>query len=238
MGAGLVDVGPAPFLDPGSVVITGKFAFPLGAFVGRIFSVEASPVTSVRDKSFIYHLTALDNLASIAEHGLLSRSALAARGLRYVDVADGEILAGRAEHGLEAFVPFHFFTKNPFDYAVVQRRREQPYCALAVRRTHAAERAWLVVPRHPLSGETPAGLPWQDGLDAIDWAQMEPEGRDYGDQACRIACMAEALSPTAVAFDDVACIYVATAESEGRVRSLFPRKWVNVNPHMFPTDCR
>nr|WP_051514417.1 DarT ssDNA thymidine ADP-ribosyltransferase family protein [Nitrincola nitratireducens] len=57
----------------------------------------------------LYHLTALDNLESILQNGLQSRAALQEN--KFEDVADSEILKSRQQHGLDQFVPFHFFAK-------------------------------------------------------------------------------------------------------------------------------
>lgn len=59
-----------------------------------------------RDKKLVYHLTALDNLESILEHGLLSRREVRQRGLGFANVADTDILAERALHDLDGMVPF------------------------------------------------------------------------------------------------------------------------------------
>lgn len=78
----------------------------------------------IRDGKLLYHLTAFENLPSIAEHGLLSRNDLRAHGLLFEDVADPDILRDRGD--LDRYVPFHFFPRNPFDYAVLHRNPGKP----------------------------------------------------------------------------------------------------------------
>lgn len=59
-----------------------------------------------KDSKLLYNLTALENLDTIFQKGLLSRAALSDEV--FEDVADAEILNSRQAHGLEQFVPFHF----------------------------------------------------------------------------------------------------------------------------------
>lgn len=63
----------------------------------------------IKNGRLLYHLTALENLASILQHGLKPRCDL--NNDEFNDVADGEILDSRANHSLDNFVPFHFFAK-------------------------------------------------------------------------------------------------------------------------------
>lgn len=199
---------------------------------------------SAQSKKLLYHLTDLRNLPSILREGLQSRRALAARGVEFVDHADAEILTGRAEHELDAYVPFHFIPKNPFDYAAVRRSPRDQFVLIAVPRQFAAASKWLICPRHPLTGaEPPTVLDWKAGLAAIDWAQMDKRPRNYNsDRECKLACMAEALSPAAVPSAVWQAVYVATPEAKKSVMSLLSRarvdKFVNVNPQMFPEGAR
>lgn len=192
---------------------------------------------SVRDKKLIYHLTALENLASIAANGLLSRREVQRRRLTFKDVADAAILEGRGDHDLDAMVPFHFFPRNPFDYAVVRQRKDERFVLLAVQRTRAKSDGWRVVPRHPLSGP-PSLLAWDEGMDAIDWAQIDRPDRDYKNHECKMVCMAEALSPATVQCASMSMIFVATDEDESSVNKLLKNvSWsprVKVNRGMFP----
>ena len=52
-------------------------------------------MTAIRKRKCIYHLTALENLESIIENGLLSRKTLAELGPKFIDVADPEIIEKR-----------------------------------------------------------------------------------------------------------------------------------------------
>ncbi|MBR3771618.1 MAG: DUF4433 domain-containing protein [Clostridium sp.] len=55
------------------------------------------------------HLTGIENIENIIREGLLSRSSLLSRNQIFEDVADPEIIRFRREHGLNDYVPFHFF---------------------------------------------------------------------------------------------------------------------------------
>lgn len=195
---------------------------------------------SHRDKKLLYHLTEIHNLESLLEHGLLSRAALEQHGMLFRDVADHQILGKRGLHGLEQLVPFHFICKSPFDYAVVKRHPTCRFMLITVLRDRAKQQGWKVIPKHPLADNSePEVLEWDAGIEAIDWLQMDKEGRAYGDDAhCRLTCMAEALSPHPVKRAEWSAIYVATEETQSMIQ---PRVGssitVNVNKHMFPKDC-
>ena len=63
---------------------------------------------SIREQKLLYHLTSLNNVDSILDSGLQPRSALNG----FHDIADAEILAGRAEHGLDNYVLFTGFLET------------------------------------------------------------------------------------------------------------------------------
>jgi hypothetical protein len=189
---------------------------------------------AIRDGKLLYHLTALKNLSGIMEHGLLSRDALRELGLSFEDVADPEILRDRGD--LDRFVPFHFFARNPFDYAAIHRNPGTTMMILAVHRRQAERAGWSIIPAHPLSGDGQIQvLPWAHGIGTIDWDLMEQ--REYRDNACKQACMAEALSPEPVLLSACQSIFVSDEHSAVIVRKVVGdgrAPYVNVNPRMFP----
>jgi hypothetical protein len=197
-----------------------------------------------QSKKLLYHLTDLKNLPSIIQAGLLSRRALHSAKAKFSDHADAEILTGRAEHGLDAYVPFHFIQKNPFDYAVLRKSPSDQFVLIAVARQFAATNGWQICPRHPLTdAEPPMVLTWQAGLAAIDWAQMDKRPRNYNsDRECKLVCMAEALSPAPVPSTAWQSIFVATTDAQKVVQSLLSQarvaKYVNVNAAMFPEGAK
>ncbi len=198
---------------------------------------------SHKDKAFVYHLTHVENLASIAEHGLLPRRELTTNGLPFADVADPQILSGRGDHGLDARVPFHFMPLSPFDGAVVAKAQDKRFVLLAVYRKVARDQGWVVVPRHPLAaGAVPEICAWDEGVHKIEWEQMDRFSRPYDtDHHCKMVCMAEALSPGAVNLDSVAALYAPTQPVLDLARArlqAWPRLKLNLNPAMFPGACR
>lgn len=88
-----------------------------------------------RNGKLLYHLTSLDNLDSIFTNGLQPRAILT--NGHFNDVADSEILASRHHFGLDRYVPFHFFAKNPFDYGVQRAYPNKAFVLVTVLRTVA-----------------------------------------------------------------------------------------------------
>lgn len=189
-----------------------------------------------KDGKLLYHLTALANLESIFQNGLQSRAALATGD--FEDVADGEIINSRQQHNLDQNVPFHFFAKSPFEYGVQRAHPDQDFVLVTVRRAVAQANNWQIVPRHPLAEEGYQMLNYDEGVEAIDWALIEQ--RNYEDRACKVACMAECLSPDAVSADKIFSIYVKTREVENEVRTLAHKYrigcYINLRAHMFAGD--
>ncbi len=186
--------------------------------------------THPRDGKQLYHLTKLSNLDGIVDHGLLSRAEVRRRGLSFQDVADAEILAGRARAGLDEWVPFHFFPKNPFDYGVKNAHPGEPFIVITVHRNTAVAGGWSVIPRHPLAGSLqPTILAWHPGVAAIDWDRMAPEGRDYADQECKLVCMAEAICRTRVPPEQISSIYVNDQQTQAQVAATIRGR---ISPHV------
>jgi|TARA_R100000501_G_scaffold13195_1_gene24199 hypothetical protein len=185
----------------------------------------------IKEKKLLYHLTSLTNIKSVLKYGLKPRSALK----DFHDVADKDILKGRAEHGLDDYVPFHWFSRNPFDGRVQKDRPGEQFVLVTVRRTLAEGNNWKILPRHPLSRKSFEIYDYEDGFDIIDWDLMQR--RDYRDAECKSVCMAECLSPSAVLSGDFFKIYVPTeniSETVSReVEQLGLSLEVTVNPRMF-----
>jgi len=181
----------------------------------------------------LYHLTALDNLESILQNGLQSRAALQAN--MFEDVADSEILNSRQQHGLDQYVPFLFFAKNPFDYGVQRTHPNKNFVLVTVHRTVAQENNWKIVPRHPLAEEGYKILDYYDGIAAINWTLIAK--RDYNDRACKVACMAECLSPSTVPAEKIFSVYVKTEAAKEVVEDLAVEykviRHINLASHMF-----
>lgn len=185
----------------------------------------------IKDQKLIYHLTSIGNMRSILEVGLLPRSQLDA----FEDVADQEIIEGRREHGLEEYVPFHWFARNPFDGRVQADHPDDDFALIAVHRDVAQRENWKVIPRHPLANAVLQLLDYQPGVEAIDWKTMNT--RDYHDPECKSICMAECLSPAPVAVGNFFKIFVPNAAVANIVNEMINdlglELEVRVNPRMF-----
>ncbi|MEA2118689.1 DarT ssDNA thymidine ADP-ribosyltransferase family protein [Halovibrio sp. HP20-50] len=180
-------------------------------------------MTCIREQKLLYHLTSLNNLGSILDNDLQPRSALNG----FHDVADVEILAGRAEHGLDDYVPFHWFSRNPFDGRVQTDRPDEDFVLLTVYRTLAIAQNWRVLPKHPLARQEFRFYDYQEGFDLIDWELMDT--RDYSDADCKSVCMAECLAPVYVRVADFFKIYVPTERIHQVVLGELTKRRVNLN---------
>lgn len=187
-------------------------------------------MTDIKDQKLLYHLTLLSNLPSILEHGLKPRCQLNT----FDDIADQNIIANREIFDLDQFVPFHWFTKNPFD-GRVQCDINRPFVLIAVYRTLAKRENWRVIPQHPLANTKPEMLDYEEGMATIDWEKMNE--RDYRDDYCKSVCMAECLSPRVIMPSDFALIYAPTSEVEEIIESELGRLAISVkidvNKNMF-----
>ncbi|WP_093429200.1 DarT ssDNA thymidine ADP-ribosyltransferase family protein [Thiohalospira halophila] len=186
---------------------------------------------SIKDQKLLYHLTSLANVGAILDSGLQPRAALD----NFRDVADAEILAGRGEHDLDGYVPFHWFSRNPFDGRVQNDQPHEDFVLVTVHRTLAEERNWKIIPSHPLGRQGFEIYDYQEGFEIIDWDLMDL--RDYHDPDCKSVCVAECLSPEPVSVSDFFKIFVSTeqvrdlvlSEASARGQSLE----VVANPNMF-----
>lgn len=184
-----------------------------------------------KDQKLLYHLTGMNNISSILSNGLQPRAALK----EFHDVADAEILTGRREHGLEKYVPFHWFVKNPFDGRVQKDFPDEKFVLITVHRRLAERQNWKVLPRHPLTKQDFRLYDYQEGFESIDWELMDT--RNYHNSDCKNVCMAECLSPEAVRVSDFFKIFVPTDQVGDVVMSeaaqLSQSIEVTVNRNMF-----
>lgn len=186
---------------------------------------------TIKNQKLVYHLTGLDNMSSILDIGLRPRAGLGV----FHDIADADILAGRKEHGLDGYVPFHWFSRNPFDGRVQKDRLDENFVLITVRRALAEGRNWKILPRHPLARQDFRLYDYQEGFDLIDWDLMD--NRDYSNADCKNVCMAECLSPTPVSASDFFKIFVKTDHVKDVVIGEISRRGiildVTVNRGMF-----
>lgn len=188
-------------------------------------------MADIASQKLLYHLTPLKNVHGILKVGLKPRSEL----VNFEDVADSEILKKRQVFGLENYVPFHWFSRNPFDGGIQSNHRDDYFVIFSVYRSLAREQGWKVIPRHPLANDSIRLLDYDQGIGAIDWETMNR--RDYHDAYCKSVCMAECLSPRTVPITDIFKIFVPDNIVEKFVSSLMIKRGVRiavgVNPAMF-----
>ena len=189
---------------------------------------------NIKEQKLIYHLTCLDNVPAILDQGLLPRSQVT----RFTDVADSEILSGRANLGLEHKVPFHFFAGNPFDGRVQKDHPDKEFVLFTVHRELAAGNNWEIIPFHPLASANIELLDYQEGINTIDWEAMNR--RDYHDEHSKRVCMAECLSPQAIEPSRFYMVFVGSDETKQAVEKAAQESGLNldvvVNSKMFVTQ--
>lgn len=172
-------------------------------------------MTPIRDRKCIYHLTALDNLNSIIDNGLLSRKSLAQGNMSFADVADREIIEKRKSLNIVDCVPFHFHTYTDFDVCV-QHQYSEVFIFLAIYKNKAREKGFLIIPKHPLSCESHEIFDYDMGIEQINWDIMELTREQDGYDS--IVRMAECLSNHCdLVISDINIIFVPNAEIEQSV---------------------
>ncbi|WP_305843560.1 DarT ssDNA thymidine ADP-ribosyltransferase family protein [Photobacterium leiognathi] len=188
-------------------------------------------MADIQNQKLLYHITSIHNLASILKTGLMPRAQLH----NFIDVADHEILGGRAAHGLEHYVPFHFFAKNPFDGKVQKDNPLIDFVLISVHRNTASENGWRVIPRHPLANQKLELLEYAEGMKSIDWEMMNL--RDYHNAESKSVCMAECLSPYTVTSDSFYSLFVSNDRVKQQVDKILKESNIEieviVNQSMF-----
>lgn len=181
-----------------------------------------------RNKKLLYHLTELDNMPSIIENGLLSRAEIKARGLKYKDVADSEIISRRELLGLDGYVPFHFHPYSAFDIAVKKSRPEDKFVYITIKRELASIANFKVLVKHPLSQEECVLYDYDKGISLIDWGTMETLGTN--DAYSKNVKMAECLSIKPIDPELIQCVYVPDDWTKEYVEQLFWDKGITEQP--------
>ena len=178
-------------------------------------------MTAIRERKCIYHLTALENLESIIENGLLSRKTLAELGPKFIDIADPEIIEKRNTLNIADCVPFHFHTYTDFDVCV-QRSHDKIFIYLAIYKNIARDKKFLIIPKHPLSCEANEIFDYDMGVKRINWDIMELTKQQDGYNS-RIR-MAECLSNHCdLSISDINIIFVPNSEVGHSVSNILIR---------------
>ena len=192
---------------------------------------------SPKEGKLLYHLTHIDNMASILCNGLLPRNTLEGN---FIDTADPDIIAGRHEFNVDLgnYIPFHFFVKNPYDGAVCKKRGAENMVIISIYRPDQKCDGFFIIPKHPLS-RSPDFLPYDEGFEKVSWDLMESgDNRDYSNPIIKTACMAECDVDRPISVDEFAYVYVKTERARDFILDLpYSEKIKNklqVKPNMFP----
>jgi len=188
---------------------------------------------SIRDQKLIYHLTSLNNLESILSRGLLSREKLD----KFDDTANPEIISFRKIAGLNDYVPFHFFTRNPYDGRVQKDYPHKEFVYIAVHRKFAERNNFKIIPMHPKAMKPLKIYDYREGYEIIDWDIMDK--KDFFDDKYKHVCMAECLSPFTIHPDNFQSIWVKSQETKEIVKAIcikvlgYEPCYINVMRSMF-----
>jgi len=190
---------------------------------------------NIKEKKLIYHLTSLRNMNSILSIGLQPRSYLKDK-VGFFDIANKDIIKDRQEDGLDGYIPFHWFSSNPFDGQVQKNHPNEDFVLITVRRSLAKEKNWLILTQHPLSNKNIKPMSYAEGFEKINWELMNQ--RNYHQPDCKNVCMAECLSPEAVAAEDFFRIYVKNNQVANKVWNIaqeldLKELEIEANPNMF-----
>lgn len=155
----------------------------------------------------------------------------------FEDVADPQILAERDIYDLGNYVPFHFYARNPFDYAVQNNNPDTEFVYICLHRDTAESQNYRILPKHPLTAHIPPDLyNYTEGINAIDWDTMEE--KDYIDHSSKATCLAEVLSPGIVPTSFFQSITVKSVSTKIKVNTILQQYgitsiFVDVRPHFF-----
>lgn len=195
-----------------------------------------------KDGKLLYHLTKIDNIPSVLKNGLMSRKKLSKSiDISFSNIADLDILEKRLKWktDLSSYVPFHFYTKNPFDGAVCNKFGSENMAIIAIWRptSNTDKRGMFIIPSHPLSNDEPDIYSYDDGFDLVDWDTLgDAENRDYHDPKIKSKCMAECLAKDSIPSSKFAFIFVLNDAAKNKIEDIANTYNVNirVNAHMFP----
>lgn len=185
---------------------------------------------NVRCGKLLYHLTELDNLASIITGQLLPRKDLIDAGLVFTDIADTKIIDKREQLGLDNFTPFHFHPYSAFDLAVKRQHRDKEFIYLCVTRILARENDFKIIPSHPMNFDTGNFIMYEydEGSNKIDWRAMSTYGND--DDYIKHVKMAECLTDKPLPIQAFQCIFVKSSKTEKKILELFKKHSIRQNP--------
>lgn len=185
-------------------------------------------IETAKTQKLLYHLTELDNLDSILKYGLLPRKLILEHSIRFIDVADANIIEKRTELGLDGFTPFHFHPYSAFDVAVKHAHNPQEMIYICITRELARLNNFSILPQHPLSGEAFELFSYDEGFNKIDWDTLMEKNR--ADAYAKEVKMAECLTDLVVPPNCFQCIYVPSEEIKRSVTDKLEKHGINCPP--------
>lgn len=189
-------------------------------------------INSRSDRKQSCGLSEIDNLETIFQYGLLSRNEMIKKNFEFIDVADPEIIQFRKDNGLNDYVPFHFYPKNPFDGRVQKDNSDSRFAYICVRRNIAKQNDFKIIPRHPKSMKVFQMFDYDLGFEKIEWDVIDNwSERDYNDNNIRNICMAECITTDIIELDMIHCIAVLNKEDKQYIEKLL--KEYNVKNRIF-----
>ncbi len=183
---------------------------------------------------YLFHMTHMDNLASIAEHGLKCHNQAHADH-RPRDISDPNVQTHRLHrdpiHGrpLHDYVPLYFRARNPMLY----RRREyrRKLCVLYIDCAVMEFRGAIFTDGNAASRKTNFYEDAAD-LDALDWDCLKAEYWTAFDDGARKRC-AEVLVPVRIPFDKVARIVVHNPQAQDAAQIATSHANIEIHPDWF-----
>lgn len=174
---------------------------------------------SIKDGKLLYHITALSNIVSIFENGLLSRASLKDN---FKDVAEQDIIDFRNTHKITNLIPFHFFAGTPFAGRVQIDYPNEEFIYITIHRDTVKykDNDFKIFPTHPKHMNPLEIYSYEEGFEKIDWELMEK--RDYLDYECKEICMAECVANhSSVPVNSFFSIIVKSEETKKYIQKLY-----------------
>lgn len=187
-------------------------------------------IETAKSAKTLYHLTQLNNLSSIFENGLVSRKSLSNDNCCFEDIADQDIISKRVDLDLDSYVPFHFHPYSAFDVAVRSAFSSSNLVYICIQREYARSKAFKILPKHPLSGESCHLFDYDEGFETIDWNILMTVGDNSDDAKC--AKMAECLTMQSIPASSFSSILVANTEIKINVENLLKRHSIRRPPYV------
>lgn len=173
-------------------------------------------------------------MENILRYGLMPRREL----LDFEDVADPSIINKRERLGLDNFVPFHFFPRNPFDYGVRHNHQFDQFVYICLYRSKAQKMGFRIINKHPLALEINDYelYDYDSGFDVIDWDKMDE--RNHADHDCKMVSMAECLHEGVLDAQNFDIVYTENEHDEVEMKELVEELDLDIkvfsSPNKFP----